>query len=173
MEDMHKYTTHPNPVRRLKRAEGHLRHVIEMIEGGKTYLSIACQLAAVESAATAARCVLTYDHTDHCLFHDENFVLAEMKTLIKPLWGHPVLPVLNNRTYCHLFTAQAIVLVGTDLMTVTLGLLAYELAGADTGAVFGTALAIRMLAYAGVVPVAQVFVDRLPRRSLFVALDLV
>lgn len=35
MEDMHKHTTHPDLVKRLKRAEGHLRHVIGMIEGEK------------------------------------------------------------------------------------------------------------------------------------------
>lgn len=84
-----------------------------------------------------------------------------------------MLSVLKNRTYRHLFTAQVIALVGTGLMTVALGLLAYELAGADAGAVLGTALAIKMLAYAGVAPVAQAFADRLPRRSLLVALDLV
>ena len=84
-----------------------------------------------------------------------------------------MLSVLNNRTYRHLFTAQVIALVGTGLMTVALGLLAYELAGADAGEVHGTALAIKMLAYAGVAPVAQAFADRLPRRSLLVALDLV
>ena len=44
-----------------------------------------------------------------------------------------MLSVLNNRTYRHLFTAQVIALVGTGLMTVALGLLAYELAGADAG----------------------------------------
>ena len=55
-----------------------------------------------------------------------------------------MLSVLNNRTYRHLFTAQVIALVGTGLMTVALGLLAYELAGADAGAVIGTALAIKM-----------------------------
>ena len=38
MEDMHKHTTHPDLVKRLKRAEGHLRHVIGMIEGGETCL---------------------------------------------------------------------------------------------------------------------------------------
>ncbi|MBO9357671.1 MFS transporter [Bordetella petrii] len=83
-----------------------------------------------------------------------------------------MLSVLKNRTYRHLFTAQVIALVGTGLMTVALGLLAYELAGANAGAVLGTALAIKMLAYVGVAPVAQAFADRLPRRSLLVALDL-
>ena len=84
-----------------------------------------------------------------------------------------MLSVLNNRTYRHLFTAQVIALVGTGLMTVALGLLAYELAGADAGAVLGSALAIKMLAYVGVAPVAQAFADQFPRRSLLVALDLV
>lgn len=84
-----------------------------------------------------------------------------------------MLSVLKNRTYRHLFTAQVIALVGTGLMTVALGLLAYELAGADAGAVLGSALAIKMLAYVGVAPVAQAFADQFPRRSLLVALDLV
>ncbi|MDI9757294.1 MFS transporter, partial [Acinetobacter baumannii] len=84
-----------------------------------------------------------------------------------------MLSVLKNRTYRHLFTAQVIALVGTGLMTVALGLLAYELAGADAGAVLGTALAIKMLAYVGVAPVAQAFADWLPRRLLLVALDLI
>lgn len=84
-----------------------------------------------------------------------------------------MLGILKNRTYRHLFAAQVIALVGTGLMTVALGLLAYDLAGADAGAVLGTALAIKMLAYVGVAPVAQALADRLPRRSLLVALDLI
>lgn len=84
-----------------------------------------------------------------------------------------MLAILKNRIYRHLFAAQVIALIGTGLMTVALGLLAYELAGADAGAVLGTALAIKMLAYVGIAPIAQAFADRLPRRSLLVALDLV
>lgn len=84
-----------------------------------------------------------------------------------------MLAILRDRTYRHLFAAQVIALLGTGLMTVALGLLAYELAGADAGAVLGTALAIKMIAYVGVAPVAQAFTDRLPRRSVLVALDLV
>lgn len=64
-----------------------------------------------------------------------------------------MLNVLANRTYCHLFAAQVIALVGTGLATVALGLLAYELAGPDAGEVLGTALAIKMIAYVGVAPV--------------------
>ena len=65
-----------------------------------------------------------------------------------------MLDVLSNRTYRHLFFAQVIALLGTGLATVALGLLAFDLAGADAGIVLGTALAIKMLAYIGVAPVA-------------------
>lgn len=81
--------------------------------------------------------------------------------------------VLRDRTYRHLFLAQVIALVGTGLATVALSLLAYDLAGAHAGAVLGTALAIKMIAYIGVAPVASAFAERLPRRALLVCLDLV
>lgn len=84
-----------------------------------------------------------------------------------------MLQVLQNRIYRHLFLAQVIALIGTGLATVALGLLAYDLAGADAGAVLGTALAIKMLAYVGVAPVAGAFAERLPRRAMLVSLDLV
>jgi H+ antiporter protein len=84
-----------------------------------------------------------------------------------------MLEVLRNRTYRHLFLAQVIALVGTGLATVALGLLAYDLAGANAGAVLGGALAIKMIAYIGVGPVANAFVDRLPRRAFLVSMDLV
>lgn len=84
-----------------------------------------------------------------------------------------MLNILANRIYRHLFFAQVIALLGTGLATVALGLLAYDIAGADAGAVLGTALAIKMLAYIGVAPVASAFAERLPRRTMLVILDLV
>ncbi|WP_024587402.1 MFS transporter [Aliihoeflea sp. 2WW] len=84
-----------------------------------------------------------------------------------------MLNVLANRTYRHLFLAQIIALLGTGLATVALGLLAFELAGENAGAVLGTALAIKMVAYVGVAPVAAAFAERLPRRATLVGLDLV
>lgn len=84
-----------------------------------------------------------------------------------------MLSVLANRTYRHLFFAQVIALVGTGLATVALGLLAYEIAGADAGAVLGTALAIKMVAYVGIAPIAGAYSDRLPRKGLLVAMDVV
>ena len=59
------------------------------------------------------------------------------------------------------------------MLTVALGLLAFELAGENAGAVLGTALAIKMIAYVGVAPIASAFAERLPRRAMLVALDLV
>ena len=83
-----------------------------------------------------------------------------------------MLNVLANRTYRHLLAAQVVALIGTGLATVALGLLAYDLAGANAGAVLGTALAIKMVAYIGVAPVVGAFADRLPRRAFLVAMDL-
>jgi hypothetical protein len=84
-----------------------------------------------------------------------------------------MLSVLRHRTYRRLFGAQAIALVGTGLATVALSLLAFELAGQSAGLVLGTALAIKMVAYVGIAPVATAVAQRLPRRKLLVALDLV
>ena len=84
-----------------------------------------------------------------------------------------MLKILANRTYRHLFLAQVIALLGTGLATVALGLLAFDLAGAQAGAVLGTALAIKMTAYIGVAPIAAAFAERLPRRAMLVSLDLV
>jgi H+ antiporter protein len=84
-----------------------------------------------------------------------------------------MLDVLGNRIYRHLFAAQAIALVGTGLLTVALGLLAYQLAGGEAGAVLGTALAIKMVAYVGIAPVVGGLSARLPRRALLVSMDLV
>lgn len=78
-----------------------------------------------------------------------------------------------NQTYARLFAAQILSLLGTGLMTVAPGLLAFDLAGAHAGAVLGTALAIKMVADVGIAPIAGAFVHLVPRRSLLVALDLV
>ncbi len=73
-----------------------------------------------------------------------------------------MLDILKDTTYRHLFLAQIIALVGTGLATVALGLLAYDLAGAQAGVVLGTALVIKMTAYIGIAPVAAAFTERLP-----------
>ena len=84
-----------------------------------------------------------------------------------------MLSVLANRTYRHLFAAQVIALIGTGMMTVALGLLAFKIAGDKAGAVLGTALAIKMIAYIGVAPVVGGFANFLPRRAFLVSMDIV
>ncbi|EAR24070.1 probable NreB protein [marine actinobacterium PHSC20C1] len=83
-----------------------------------------------------------------------------------------MLRVLRNSTYARLFSAQVIALLGTGLLTVALGLLAFDLAGDAAGAVLGTALTIKMVAYVGVAPLVAAIVDRMPKKAVLVAADL-
>lgn len=63
----HLHQTRPDISKRLKRAEGHLRSVIEMIDAGRSCLDLAQQLHAVEKAIGQAKKTLIQDHLDHCL----------------------------------------------------------------------------------------------------------
>jgi len=67
MPKPHVHATHPAIVKRLKRAEGHLRKVISMVEGHRECLDVAQQLHAVEKAISSAKETLVRDHIDHCL----------------------------------------------------------------------------------------------------------
>jgi len=81
--------------------------------------------------------------------------------------------LFDYRDYRHLFAAQVVALFGSGLTTVALGLLAYQLDGADSAAVLGNALTIKMIGYVAIAPVAAAYADRLPRRLLLVGLDVV
>ena len=85
MAQAQRHATHPGIVKRLKRADGHLRHVIAMIEAGRACADIAVQLQAVEKAVTAAKRTLIHDHIDHCLGAEGVTDLADMKALAKLL----------------------------------------------------------------------------------------
>nr|WP_315595049.1 metal-sensing transcriptional repressor [uncultured Cupriavidus sp.] len=61
------HASHPNIIKRLKRAEGHLRSIVAMLEEGRPCLDITQQLQAVESAISQAKKTLVHDHIDHCL----------------------------------------------------------------------------------------------------------
>jgi len=89
---MGKHESHPEVAKRLKRAEGHLRTVIAMIEGGRPCADIAQQLHAVEQAVSRAKKALIGDHISHCL--DDavaqggaaaRAAVGELKTLAKYL----------------------------------------------------------------------------------------
>lgn len=84
-----------------------------------------------------------------------------------------MIAVLRNTTYRRLFTAQVVALVGAGLLTVALGLLAFDLAGDAAGSVLGTALTIKMVAYVGVAPLIAALVDRMPRKLVLVGADLI
>ena len=85
MTQPHRHATHPGIAKRLKRADGHLRHVIGMIEDGRPCADIAVQLQAVEKAVVAAKRSLIHDHIDHCLGVGGESDLVEMKALAKLL----------------------------------------------------------------------------------------
>ncbi len=84
-----------------------------------------------------------------------------------------MIALFRNQTYARLFAAQVVALLGTGLLTVALGLLAFDLAGANAGAVLGTALTIKMVAYVGVSPVAQALTGALPQKAVMIGADLV
>lgn len=92
---MNKHThhaSHPNIVKRLKRANGHLLSVIKMIEAERPCIDIAQQLHAVEKAITQAKRTLIQEHIDHCLdtaMADTNNIgapaMADFKAITKYL----------------------------------------------------------------------------------------
>ena len=88
----HRHQSHPDMVKRLKRAEGHLHSVIHMIESERGCVDIAQQLHAVEKAVCQAKRTLIQDHIDHCLEHsmdaggvDQGSPLEEFKQIAKYL----------------------------------------------------------------------------------------
>jgi uncharacterized protein len=86
---MHEHASHPEILKRLKRAEGHLRSVIGMLEEARPCLDIAQQLHAVEAAVGKAKQELIHDHIEHCLTPgagaDLRATLDELKQLAKYL----------------------------------------------------------------------------------------
>lgn len=84
-----------------------------------------------------------------------------------------MLETLRNATFRTLFIAQVVALVGTGLATVALALLAYDIAGAQAGAVIGTALAIKMVVYITLAPLAGAVVPARLRKPVLIALDVV
>jgi DNA-binding FrmR family transcriptional regulator len=86
------HVSHPDIVKRLKRANGHLASVIAMIEDGRACVDLAQQLHAVEGAITNAKRELIQDHMEHCLgdglgepSKDAKAALTEFKALAKYL----------------------------------------------------------------------------------------
>lgn len=89
---MSAHTSHADIIKRLKRAEGHLKSIITMLESERSCLEIAQQLQAVESAVGNAKKALVHDHIEHCLDHamsdntkDSAAAIREFKEITKYL----------------------------------------------------------------------------------------
>lgn len=82
------HVSHPEIIKRLRRAEGHLRAVTAMIEDGNPCVDVAQQLAAVERAIVTAKNAFIRDHIDNCLegaatSKHGRAVLSELKAITK------------------------------------------------------------------------------------------
>jgi DNA-binding FrmR family transcriptional regulator len=64
---------------RLRRAEGHLSTVVQMVADGKDGLAIAQQMQAVISALEKAKQLLIVDHIDHHLADDGGSLRPELR----------------------------------------------------------------------------------------------
>jgi len=80
------------------------------------------------------------------------------------LWG--------NRNYVLLFAAQIISLLGSGVTTVALAIFAYQLAGGQSAtAIIGNALFLRILAFLLFSQFAGVLADRVSRKKILIATD--
>ena len=78
-----------------------------------------------------------------------------------------------NGNYLRLFAAQAASLLGSGVTSVALAVFAYQLTGSNATVVVGTALTLRILAFVLLSPIAGVVADRVDRKRMMVAADLV
>ncbi|MFN4279434.1 MFS transporter [Thermosynechococcus sp.] len=85
----------------------------------------------------------------------------------------PLLQCLRNPTFARLYAAQAINLIGDAFTWLGLGLLAFELAGENSGLWLSTALTLRVVIFVLLAPMAGVLADRMVRKGLMVTTDLV
>ncbi len=74
----HVHSTHAALINRLKRAEGHLKKVIAMLQEGESCVHVAQQLHGVHNAIGNAKTELIKDHIDHCL--DDSLIDSDSKT---------------------------------------------------------------------------------------------
>jgi uncharacterized protein len=77
----------PHIAARLKRAQGHLAKVIEMMESGRPCMDLAQQVHAVEKAIANAKKELIKDHIHHCMEQTSETLPREFRELIKEFQG--------------------------------------------------------------------------------------
>jgi DNA-binding FrmR family transcriptional regulator len=86
------HTTHSDVLNRLRRADGHLKAIITMIEDKRECVDVAQQLHAIGNAIENAKRIYIQDHIDNCLEEAAGAIprgarssLAEFKEITKYL----------------------------------------------------------------------------------------
>ena len=79
------HQSHPDIIKRLKRANGHLSKIIAMIEEDRPCGEVAQQLQAVYSAIGNAKQVFVHDHIEGCIEHSDHQTPAEVKKKMREL----------------------------------------------------------------------------------------
>lgn len=74
--------------------------------------------------------------------------------------------------YARLFTSNVLGVFATGIATVALALMAFHLAGEDSGLVLGTALSLKMAVNVLIPPLVTAYVTQIPRRSWLIFLNL-
>lgn len=88
MSHSHDHKTHPAITKRLNRAAGHLRSIVEMIENGRSCVEVAIQMQAVERAVVSAKRTFIQDHLSGCIAEDSTGkaeAMEEFKAIAKYL----------------------------------------------------------------------------------------
>jgi NRE family putative nickel resistance protein-like MFS transporter len=80
----------------------------------------------------------------------------------------PIFTCLKNSIFARLYLAQTINLVGDALTWLGLALLAFEIAGEQSGQILAGALTLRVTAYVILSPFAGVIADRFDRKKIMV-----
>ncbi|MCB1490543.1 MAG: MFS transporter [Rhodobiaceae bacterium] len=81
---------------------------------------------------------------------------------------------LLHKEFRKLFAAQILSLLGIGVMTVSLSLSSFQFGGVSAGGrILGGILALKMIAYVLIAPLAEPVLSRLPRRPVLAAIDLV
>lgn len=81
----HEHLSHPEVINRLKRANGHLTKIIDMIEQGRPCVEIAQQMQAVYAAIGNAKTLFVHDHIDGCIEQADNTSPSATKKTIQEL----------------------------------------------------------------------------------------
>ena len=79
---------------------------------------------------------------------------------------------LTNPAFRTLFAAQVASLLAVGLLTVALTLAAYRIGGASAGEILGLFLALKMVAYVVLAPLAEAVLRGKPRKPVMIGLDL-